>query len=196
MHRGAMNRVRSEEAALSRSLECRGKPGPFWGQACHRAGGACANRHWRTLQWVPAPQSPPGSAPRPTQVAHVASPAPFGARLAIAQAAPARIGTGVRSQWLPAPQSPPGLLRDPLRSRTWQARPLLGPGLPPFAQARGLRSIGTGVRSQWVPAPQSPPGSAPRPTQVAHVASPAPFEARLAIAQAAPVRIGTGIRSQ
>ena len=28
MHRGAMNRVRSEEAALSRSPECRGKPGP------------------------------------------------------------------------------------------------------------------------------------------------------------------------
>ena len=29
MHRGAMNRVRSEEAALSRSPECRGKPGPL-----------------------------------------------------------------------------------------------------------------------------------------------------------------------
>ena len=30
MHRGAMNRVRSEEAALSRRSECRGKPGPWF----------------------------------------------------------------------------------------------------------------------------------------------------------------------
>ena len=30
MHRGAMNRVRSEEAALSRRPECRGKPGPWF----------------------------------------------------------------------------------------------------------------------------------------------------------------------
>ena len=84
MHRGAMNRVRSEEAALRRSPECRGKPGPFapWaqrGRAYQRS--ACAFGLALRIgtgvrsQWVPAPQSPPGSAPRPTQVAHMVSPA-------------------------------------------------------------------------------------------------------------------------
>ena len=69
MHRGAMNRVRSEEAALSRSSECRGKPGPFcaWAQKgpglpslSLRLRLGFANRHWRTLPVGPRSAEPTG----------------------------------------------------------------------------------------------------------------------------------------
>lgn len=50
MHRGAMNRVRSEEAALSRSPECRGKPGPF--RLREQPGPAIGFPPW--CQWKPS----------------------------------------------------------------------------------------------------------------------------------------------
>jgi len=73
MHRGAMNRVRSEEAALSRRSECRGKPGPWFfppekvdhsalakAAARLRYGNSFTGRlaGWRRPKWDPAALRP------------------------------------------------------------------------------------------------------------------------------------------
>jgi len=136
MHRGAMNRVRSEEAALSRYLECRGKPGPSF---CVKrsAGRTRLNAAFDSKREAPCPRAervgdsqsesihgePQPAKPRSGFAVEEITrkgtddPGAFGLR--------SRVGTGIRSQWVPAPQSPPGSALRPTWSRTWQARPLL-----------------------------------------------------------------------
>ena len=77
MHRPPSNLVRSEEAAIRRRVECRGKPGPFsacgreWAPLASRSACGCAlaslvgtGLHAKR---GPAPQAPLEPAPRPAK---------------------------------------------------------------------------------------------------------------------------------
>jgi len=100
MHRGAMNRVRSEEAALSRCPECRGKPGPWFVPQCGRRHGAAAagiqgvctrgSGRWPALRASLEAHGPPDSWPDPLPGLPGAPVAP-GRPLRPARPAPGRI---------------------------------------------------------------------------------------------------------
>ena len=155
MHRGATNRVRSEEAALSRGFECRGKPGPLCalrkvGRPCHpfalRLRLALTGRHWRRLLAGARFRRLPRSLLHHPAVAHMASPALFApsakwAGRAIARTASSRIGTGMGSAPGPDSAGSTGACSITRRSPTWQARPTLrfaqrGPGEQAFVYLR------------------------------------------------------------